>query len=370
MDIKKYFNGSISRNFFLLISITVIPIVLILYFFVLPIVADNYLENRKKELQSVVESAHSLLETYDQKAAAGTLTMAEAQEQAFNQINALRYSGKEYYFAYDYEGKVLALGSAPEKKGENRYNLEDKKGFKFVKAMADSARLGGKGFVTYYYPKLGEQEALPKLSYVQSFDKWKCFVGSGLYIDDIETNVSKFKIALALPVAVTILLSIGLGVVLSRRISTSVKKITSIAETLSTGEIRIDIQKDSGNEIGLLQDSFQKMIINLRQQAEIADKIAMGDLNVTINKRSDNDALTSSMEKLVKNLRSLITEMKSLTTAAKEGKLKERGNPDNFGGGYREIVLGVNKRLMPFLLPWKKVQKYWRRWQPAILHRA
>ncbi len=50
----------------------------------------------------------------------------------------------------------MALGSAPEKKGENRFNMPDKKGNLFVQEMITTAKQG-EGFVIYYYPKLGRK---------------------------------------------------------------------------------------------------------------------------------------------------------------------------------------------------------------------
>lgn len=52
--------------------------------------------------------------------------------------------------------------------------------------MAKIAKEKGEGFVSYYWPKPGEEEPVRKLSFVKLFPEWGWIVGTGIYIDDIE----------------------------------------------------------------------------------------------------------------------------------------------------------------------------------------
>ncbi len=85
-----------------------------------------------------------------------------------------------YIFAYDYEGRTLALPYQPELIGTNRIDVQDPNGVDFVRQAIDVARMGN-GFLYYVYPDPSRNmtPAL-KLSYVANVDDtW--FLGSGIY---------------------------------------------------------------------------------------------------------------------------------------------------------------------------------------------
>ena len=85
-----------------------------------------------------------------------------------------------YIFAYDYNGRTLALPYQPELIGTNRIDALDSNGVDFVRQAIDMARMGN-GFTYYIYPDPARNmtQAL-KLSYVVNVDDtW--FLGSGIY---------------------------------------------------------------------------------------------------------------------------------------------------------------------------------------------
>jgi len=85
-----------------------------------------------------------------------------------------------YIFAYDYDGRNLALPYQPELIGTNRIDTKDPNGVDFVSQAIDAARTGS-GFIYYTYPDASRNMTLGlKLSYVVNVDDtW--FLGSGIY---------------------------------------------------------------------------------------------------------------------------------------------------------------------------------------------
>ncbi|OPY53127.1 MAG: Cache domain protein [Methanosaeta sp. PtaU1.Bin112] len=88
-----------------------------------------------------------------------------------------------YIFAYDYEGKTLALPYQPELIGKSRIHTLDPNGVDFVSQIIDIARMGN-GFTYYIYPDpSGNMTQRLKLSYVTNVDDtW--FLGSGIYAEE------------------------------------------------------------------------------------------------------------------------------------------------------------------------------------------
>jgi signal transduction histidine kinase len=88
-----------------------------------------------------------------------------------------------YIFAYDYEGKNLALPYQPELVGTRRIDAQDPNGVYFIQQVIDVARMGN-GSLYYIYPDPSKNMTqVLKLSYVANVDDtW--FLGSGIYAND------------------------------------------------------------------------------------------------------------------------------------------------------------------------------------------
>jgi len=99
---------------------------------------------------------------------------------AFNDPKGNFTRDGRYIFAYDYDGRTLALPYQPELIGANRIDAKDPSGVDFVSQAIDAAKTGS-GYNYYVYPDASRNmtPAL-KLSYVVNVDDtW--FLGSGIY---------------------------------------------------------------------------------------------------------------------------------------------------------------------------------------------
>lgn len=147
------------------------------------------------------------------------------------------------------------------------------------------------------------------------------------------------------------ILSVVLGVVLSRLICKPLANLSLAAKKLAVGDINVDISSESKDEIGILVQDFSEMIENIRYQSNIAKQIAIGNISVEIEPKSDVDVLANSMVSVKNTLNQLVTETKMLTKAATEGNLKARGNEEIFTGSYQEIIQGFNNTLTAIVTP-------------------
>jgi methyl-accepting chemotaxis protein len=92
--------------------------------------ADTIYTQRYELLRTEVETAISVMKLYNAKEVAGTLSRAEAQKQAFETINAMKFKPDGYFFGYDYDVKML-FHPDPKRVGENFKGKTDKNGFAY-----------------------------------------------------------------------------------------------------------------------------------------------------------------------------------------------------------------------------------------------
>ncbi len=109
------------------------------------------------------------------------------------------------------------------------------------------------------------------------------------------------------------------------------------------------IYKDLLEGFNTAVDAVVKPIYKL---LDILEKYANGDLTETMQELPGKQiAISTGINSIHKNLKSLIREGKMLNEAAIAGRLSQRGNADSFEGDYKEIISGMNRTLENILNP-------------------
>lgn len=106
-------------------------------------------------------------------------------------------------------------------------------------------------------------------------------------------------------------LVIGGGLFLTRHISRPLKEIASIAERIAAGDLSMTLDvSQRADEVGVLMRMFAGMLQSLQEMANIAKQIAAGDLMVQVKPQSDKDTLGNAFAAMVNNLRKLTLEIR------------------------------------------------------------
>ncbi len=142
-----------------------------------------------------------------------------------------------------------------------------------------------------------------------------------------------------------------LGLFISKLIGSSLKHLSITADKLAVGDIDVDVDVRTKDEIGKLEQSFKMMVENIKIQAGNAEKIAQGDLSAEVNPKSEKDVLSKSMLKMINSIRNLVKETVTLSKEAVSGNLSARGSEEKFEGSYKEIITGVNATLNAVIQP-------------------
>lgn len=198
----------------------------------------------------------------------------------------------------------------------------------------------GMPYVTAYKPILNSQgEAIGLI-----------FSGESLADTNAQVRGTVIKIVL---LSCVILLAFVLLIILFLRksLSAPLRRITDVADRIALGDTDFNIENTRKDEIGILMESFLKMTNSIKEQAEEADRIASGDLELEITPRSEKDKLAFSLISVVETLKNLVSEAEGMTTAAVAGNLSNRGSMNSFQGGYRDIIAGFNRTLDAVIAP-------------------
>lgn len=233
-------------------------------------------ENIRKDyddcIKQQVVQVISLLETYQAEIEAGIYTKEEGMKIAADKIRALRYGAEGYFWVDQSDGtNVVLLGNDIE--GTNRLNTKDVTGFEMVKDFIQGALTQNGYYCDYQYPKEGETEPMPKRAYTQYYAPFDWVVGTGNYIDNIDTQIAAStetadaftgqKIQLFIVISVVFAVFIILYLIAAIfDITKPLKHVGNILRSMSGGDFSIKIDERTlhrRDDFGALSQILEKM---------------------------------------------------------------------------------------------------------------
>ncbi len=139
------------------------------------------------------------------------------------------------------------------------------------------------------------------------------------------------------------LLEISFSYLLVRTISGPLAVLRGAAEKLAVGDPTVRVHVDSRDELGVLADSFRQVAALYEDRAAVAQRIAAGDMTVSLQVASDRDVLGKGLQLCAANLRALVQDSTMLAEAAVQGKLDVRADTGRYSGEFRAVILGLNR---------------------------
>ena len=104
------------------------------------------------------------------------------KNEVITHIESVSHENEGYLFAATYDGISLTKPA----KGQNMYDIRDSNGKYLVRELIKAAKNGG-GFVQYDMPPFKGARPETKLSYAAPIERWSWYIGTGIYITDIES---------------------------------------------------------------------------------------------------------------------------------------------------------------------------------------
>ncbi|MGY2081473.1 cache domain-containing protein [Modestobacter sp. SYSU DS0657] len=211
-------------------------------------------DEQRNKAQAAVESVLGVLAHFGEQEASGAMTTAAAQQAAVDTVRGLRYSGEEYFWVQDGTPAMVMHPIKPELDGTDLSASEDPTGKKLFVEMADVVERDGSGFVEYLWPKPGEENPQPKISYVAGYERWGWIVGSGIYVADLNGAFRGELLHMAMWAAPVLLAIALLSLLISRSITSPLRRMTDV---LATGDLarRLDCG-DGRNELDQLSEAL------------------------------------------------------------------------------------------------------------------
>jgi signal transduction histidine kinase len=181
-----------------ILKVTMPPVLAIALFAVavfwvaMPTFERYLIEQKKKAITSVTQTALNILQFYDHKAVSGEITAEQARKQAIEQVRRIRYGkeGKDYFWINDLHPNMVMHPYRSDLDGKDISDFHDPQGKHLFKEFVAVVMKDGSGFVPYLWQWQDDpQHIVPKLSYVELFRPWGWVIGTGIYLNDVHTEI-------------------------------------------------------------------------------------------------------------------------------------------------------------------------------------
>ena len=268
------------------------------------------LQKKQEELKHYTEIAYSSIAELVRNGDEPSRKIAEQL------IRRLSYDEKGYFFVLSDNGVVVVNSGLPDHEGRNHWDAQDQQGSLFTQNLILNAQTGV-GFTRYYMTNPKTEQIGIKYAYTMHIPTWSWTLGTGVYIDDINEQVSlkrtefitelQSAVWFRILIATCCLFVIGLIAFLmtsklSRPLNQTIEAMQHIA--LGTGDLSQRLQVSGKDEISKLASSFntfaekiQHSVSNVRHTSDyivsaVADlkSISLSNENriATLGKKKDN----------------------------------------------------------------------------------
>lgn len=267
-------------------------------------VRTQIIMEREEKMKNLVDTAVTLMDEYNKRAAGGELTQDDARQRAFKRIGAMRYDEGKGYFWIHSAGDQPVMVMHPIKPETNGKNLSQEEDFAIVKSLYFNGQVyakdsdtvmknikpsrlfiemnkvtaeKGEGLVKYYWSKPGMDSTVgyPKISYVKLFKPWNLVLGTGMYINDVDKEVAKARqetqenikqavLMFGISLAISLVIALFLTILFARHIVLPVNYLVSAADRLAQGDLSTKITVKTHGEVGHLANSFEQMRMNFK----------------------------------------------------------------------------------------------------------
>ena len=273
---------------------------------------DTMLDDRKQKTKNLVEVGAGILAHHHKLAQDGKLSDEDARKAARESLRSLRYGSNDYFFVIDTGHNYVLLPPKPENEGKNFKDMKDTNGKFLVQEIVTAGQAGG-GFVDYWFPKAGQQKAEPKLSYAAGFAPWGWVIGTGIYIDDVDTEYRHAAILLGgISLALLAVLSlVGWQVSSSvlRQLGGEPAHAAAIMQQVAGGDLTAAVGNPPagsllhalGTMVGSLRGLVQEINTGANQVVSNAEQISNASREVALAAEQQADA-TSSMAAAIEEL--------------------------------------------------------------------
>lgn len=145
-------------------------------------------------------------------------------------------------------------------------------------------------------------------------------VGVDVNVDDVMTEIVSFGFRIGLIIIATLAVLGWIPVVyISKSIGKPLRELCAASDKISTGDLDVYIPEiKTTDEVGRLANSFVNMVESTRNEVQVLETVANGDLSASVQLRCENDSMGIAIRKMIESLNITFTEVNGVSLEVAE----------------------------------------------------
>ncbi|WP_192022592.1 methyl-accepting chemotaxis protein [Shewanella sp. WPAGA9] len=309
---------SISNRLMAMIMVAAFATVL-MFLFAFNRIENVLVQEKQAKLTGIIEVASSVINQFYLASEQGDMSEAEAKLAAINALDNLRYSGNEYFFTVDTSGVMVQHAFAKKLINTNVLSMRDPDNVPLFQLMIERTHNAKNATVNYMWNKPNQDTPSPKMSVVERFTPWGWVVGTGIYIDDIQTQKTEFLMQYLFLLLLVWLPILIILFVITKSISKPMQQTISAFENIAKGEgdLTLRLAEDGQDELkqiahnfNIFTDKIQNLVSSVAGNVTQSQALAQQLASIS----SDANQVSSNVQMETENVATAINEM-SMTAA-------------------------------------------------------
>ncbi|WP_238918416.1 methyl-accepting chemotaxis protein [Clostridium sp. YIM B02555] len=285
---------------------------------------DNY-------IKSQVSNVITLLDGINKKYKDGEYSLEQAKKLSADLVRGLRYADGGYFWIDTKEGQnVVLLGNKTE--GTNRLNAKDANGYEMIKDIIKNGMQDGGGYTEYYFPKEGQTDPLPKRSYSKYYEPFGWVVGTGNYIDNINSiiaketqttidNYNRSKMLIFIILGIDLILAIIATFVVAKEIVNGLNIAISHMKIMAMGDFSVELPEKylkRKDDFGVLAESMEAMKVSTKGLIEKIQTESKAIYTITEEVNNNILSLDSNIQSISESTETLAASMEETAASSEE----------------------------------------------------
>jgi len=223
----------------------------VVFLYLLPSLDRAVMDQKRLMIRELTESAWNIMARFEAEEEAGRMSRSEAQTAAIGQVRSLHYGqeSKDYFWIIDMLPAMVVHPYRPDLEGTDLTEFTDHQGKHLFVEMMQTVKRDQAGYVSYMWQwKDDSDRIVPKLSYVKGFEPWGWIIGTGVYTEDVDAEISSLTSNLQAAAFLILLIVSLLMVVLLRTSFQSESGRLMVAAALEVSEEKYRSLVESAGE--------------------------------------------------------------------------------------------------------------------------
>ena len=197
----------------LVVLIIISMFVVTIFAWIIPATEEALIFMKKEKIKEETEAAWGILSYFDSMVKQNMISLEKAQNMAAEAVAHMRYGHemKDYFWINDLQPKMIMHPYRKDLNGQDLSEFRDPNGVAMFVKFVEVVRKSGAGFVSYMWQWKNDQTRIvPKISYVRLFRPWGWILGTGIYIEDVKSEIQSWRTQVTVALIIPLLIGIGL----------------------------------------------------------------------------------------------------------------------------------------------------------------